>query len=249
MKNYHLRFGTLVCALLVLIVTAVPVYAASAEAGWDVPYVGRMNGPDGFKALDFENWMKELQSALSKNQVKVPGDATSQIAKNPFVMPEELRFYQLQVNDGRVYHIAFAMVIRDSKGMIPGVSSFFADTLAAEQSKQLVGMNDKISLGISMMQAYTAQTGFMTLQVLNLKPLTRLKEAPEVIYSLRGRVIFDMKGLITPMFAKGYVLERSGKAVVLVILTNDADGPYWEKTTDDMMRTITRTIRFSTNLY
>jgi hypothetical protein len=229
-----------------LMIMVSPAYAA--DSGWDVPFVGQLNGPDGFKAVDFENWVKGLQALLAKSQVKMPDEATAQIARNPFAMPEEFGLYQLQVNDGKVYHVALAMIFRDSKGWFPSLSSYFTDTLPADQTKQLAEINDKIRLGITTMQGYMGQTDFMTLQVLDLKPLERLKETREVVYIIRGRVIADTKGLVSPMFIKGYVLERAGKAVVMVVVTVDSEGAFWENTTDEMMKTMKRTIRFSTSL-
>lgn len=237
------------CCLMALMVMIVPAYAAApGDSNWNVPFVGRLNGPDGFKAIDFENWLRELQASLPKDKAKKSEEAAVEIAKNALVMPEQFRFYQLQVNDGKVYRTAFAIVLRDGKGLVPELSTYFADTLPAEQTKQLTAINDKINFGIKIMQNYSVQTGFMNIRVLDIKPLERLKETSEVIYNLRGRIILDIHGMIYPLFTKGYVLERGGKGIIIVILTTDSEGPFWEKLTDEMMKTMVRTITFSTSL-
>lgn len=246
---FCLGLRALVCCLMTLMFMIGPAYAAAPiDSNWNVPFVGQLTGPDGFKAIDFENWLKELQASLPKDKAQKSEEAATQIAKNASVMPEQFRFYQLQVNDGKVFHTAFAMVLRDSKGMVPELSTYFADTLPAEQTKQLSAMNDRINLGIKIMQNFSVQTGVLNIRVLDVKPLERLKDTGEVIYSLRGRVILDMHGMIYPLFTKGYVLARGGKGVLFVVLTADSEGPFWEKLTDEMMKTMVRTITFSTSL-
>jgi hypothetical protein len=225
---------------MLLIFSAKAVYATSdSVVQWQVPFLGTAEGPEGFNAVDLEQWSKQWAEMMSSKK----GQVDDQLSKNKtneskeLKFPPELKMLQLQVDDGKMYHIAFAMLMKaDKVKTIP--TSYFSTNLSKDQVAKLQELNDKMLENIKTVEANVEKSGFMKIKILNVLPLAPLEGAKEVIYSLGGRYIVDMGGMIAPMCGKAYFFERDGQLVVAIIATSDADGDFWSDISDKLFLTL-----------
>lgn len=235
----------LCCLFMVSVLTSTGYAQQQSDNHWDIPFLGQMTGTEGFQAIDMESWIKTLEEMIGKNnkdnkdKVLQEGRKKSTPVK-PFEMPPGIKIYQLQVNDGKAYHIAAAIALKDDKGSVPGISRYFSEMLEPDEAKIIAEWNEKIRSGIATAQAEIGKSNLANLQVLALKPLERMSGTNEVVYSIGGRVIFSMNGAVMPLYAKMHILERNDKAVVIMVITPDADGRFWEKTTDQLLRSLNK---------
>lgn len=231
------QIGVSFCFML-LIFSINSVYAASDNAvKWQVPFLGIAEGPDGFKAVDLEEWSdkwsKVMDSQNGQTKENLKKSKKNQEQKK-VKFPAGLKMLQLQVNDGNMYHVAFAMLIQDDKADQKGPSGFFSQPLTAEQETKLQELNDKISEGIKTAEEAVDKSGFMKVQILNVSPLAPMEDAKEVIYTLGGRYVADIGGVILPIYGKSYFLERDGKLIVAIIATSDTEREYWSDVSDKL---------------
>lgn len=235
MRQFFLRLLYCIAAIFLLVT---PVSAAPVDEGqWEVPLVGIMKGVDGFSAIDLETWVQELEPALAAEEKKTgnmpPLDA---LKLQKIQLPKEIKMYQLQVDKGNAYHLAWAIFFKDkenerNKGKI---TRYFT----TEQEKFINEMNGMLHLGVQTMETESKKTDFGKIKVLNLMPLSKLEGSSEVIYTMSGRMIVDMKGLILPAYGKAFFLQRDDQLVSAIILTQDSDGEFWEKAADQLFTSL-----------
>lgn len=226
--------------LLLLVFSVLPVYASAQEPNeWAVPGIGTMKGPDGFRVFDIDKAIKEYeakqaQERKNKPQAKppVPGSPPVQKAWN------DLKLYQLQVNDGKVFRVAYAMVVKDTKNTYPGMAAFFNQELTDGQQDQLALLNKQLQQWIELVRIELKKRDIADLQALDVQYVSRLKRAPEPIYTMSGRFIGDVSGFLVPVYAKGYVLLREGVPVYILVVANDSEGKYWAKTADQLLNSL-----------
>ncbi len=237
MKQFFLRL--LWCVVGVLLLSN-PVYAQySDEAQWDVPFLGVMKGMDGFTVVDIEQWAEEIGPALKAVQGKKDGNiADIDLAKlNEIQFPVEIKVYQLQVDTGNAYHLAWAIVFKEkeNENNKRKITAYFAEN----QEKFLNEMNKVLFQGIQILEVESGKTGLAKVKVLDVAPLSKLDGSEEVIYTMGGRMIIDSKGLIFPVYGKGFFLNREERLVSAVILTQDSDGEFWRDAADQLFLSIT----------
>ncbi|WP_165865951.1 hypothetical protein [Lucifera butyrica] len=217
-----------------------PVYAAAAGTNeWDIPFLGTMAKPDGFVAVDIEQWAKDLTALYpaKKDKKTQPAAAVKVPANSPVKMPTDLKLYQLQVSDGKVYHIAGAVALRDDT--MDGANYFFS-AFKTVQAQRIEEINRNITANIRSIQDAVAKTNLFTFQILDLSLFSRLNPngGNDAIYTASGRVIVNMNGLIMPMHGKVYVAKRDGRLAALLIFTYDSDGKFWDTTADRLMTSL-----------
>jgi hypothetical protein len=226
-----------------------------------------MQGPPGFKVMDMEKWAGELRAALPgvkkhanqsvmRDNAAADGGAADPSGVKPEAgspqatsvkpvqhklqdgFPGIFKMYQLQVNDGKAYHVAQAIIIQSDVGKEFKWQTFFADKLNDDQEQKIEKLNEKIRFVVDRLQKNLEKGGFLNLHILNLNPLKRMHETHEVVYTTSGRIICDMKGLLFPVYAQAYVLNRNGQGAVMLIFSDDADGAFWKKTGDRLMESL-----------
>lgn len=226
------------CCFILLLWGNIPASAAPLlnTPRWDIPFLGIMTGPAGFKAVDLGDWAKELETVMEKQGLST--DRKDTWGKEPMVLPDDCRIYQLQVNDGSAYHIALAFAFYDSKGLAREFVPYFNPVLTNNQQNLLAEMNTKLKSGIQTAQFIMANSGVMKLQVLELRVIDRMKEAKEITYTVSGRVILDMQGLVAPFYVKGYALQRNGNIALVLVATEDSDGRFWNNLSDQLVNSL-----------
>lgn len=236
-------FWSTLCCLMVVMFCINTVHAAPVASGqWDVPLLGVMQGPEGFAVVDVETWIQQLEPILSANMKKkdksVPGADIGKIAKEKW--PPELKVYQLQVNSGNAYHLAWALIFEDKGKKIAQLDNFFTkeQEMAKDQEKFVAELNGILLEGIKKVEEGFEETGFVTVAVANLVPLSQMAGSSEIIYTLGGRLIINSKGMIVPLYGKAYFLNRGGKLISAIIVTPDADGEFWSEVTDQLFLSI-----------
>ncbi|HMM20850.1 MAG TPA: hypothetical protein PKA10_08910 [Selenomonadales bacterium] len=226
------------CCFVLLLGGSSPASAAALfdTPRWDIPFLGIMTGPAGFKAVELVDWVNAMDAAMEKQGV--PRDRKDAWKKEPLALPDDFRIYQLQVNDGSAYHIAFAFACYDIKGLAQEFVPYFNPVLTNNQQKLLAAINGQLESGVQAARVATASSGFMQLKVLDLKVLDRMKGSKEIIYTASGRVILDMQDFVVPFYVKGYVLQRNGKMALVLIAAEDSDGRFWDKASAQLLNSL-----------
>jgi len=225
------------CCFFAVLFFINPVYAGSNDSRqWDVPFLGMMIGPEGFTAVDMEQYMQQLEPILNANMQKKDGNIP--VAKvgglEKMQLPPEIKVYQLQVEQGNIYHIAWAVAFEDKGNSAAPIDNYFT----REQERFMEEMNGLLLTGIKKVEEESEKTGFFKVRVLNLMPLSQLEGSTEVIYTVGGRLIVDSKGLIAPLYGKAYFLNRGGKLASAIIFTTDADGGFWGGIADQLLLSV-----------
>jgi len=233
MRRSFLRL--LICVVLLGLYVN-PVYAAPVdESQWEVPFLGVMKGPAGFTVVDLEQWMKQLEPALNPVNVQKEGITAVPMSKfDKMQLPPEVKIYQLQVDSGNAYHIAWALVFKDNKPAAVNVAGYFAPA----QQEFIDKINGMLQVGMKEIENQSEKTGIVKVKVLNLAPVARLDGSSEVVYSVGGRLIIDSKGMIIPLYMKNYFFNREGKLVSATIVTSDSDGEFWRDMSDQLFVTV-----------
>lgn len=237
MKQFFLR---LLWGVLGVILFVNPVYAEQSEAGqWEVPSLGVMKGVDGFTAIDIEQWAKELEPAVQaingKKDKNIDNMDLAQLNKIQF--PGELKMYQLQVDRGHAYHLAWAIILKEKENgnNKNKITAYFNEN----QERFLNETNLLLPKGIQALEAESEKTGVVKVKILDVTPFAKLDGSEEVIYTIGGRIIVDSKGLIVPIYAKGFFLNREDRLVSAIILTQDSEGEFWREAADQLFLSIT----------
>lgn len=228
-------FVRLLCCVIGVFLFVNPVYAAQVdETEWKVPFLGVMKGMDGFTVVDLEQWVQELEPVVNAAQGKKAGNigAMDVVKEEKKQFPGELKIYQLQVDGGNAYHIAWAVVFKEKEN--EKNKTKIANYFAKDQEKFLNEMNGVLLQGIQALEVESDKTGLVKVKVLNLMPLSKLDGSSEVIYSVGGRMIIDSKGLIFPVYGKAFFLNREDQLVSAIIVTQDFDGEFWRDTADQL---------------
>lgn len=223
------------CFMALVLLGAAPASAASlfSTPRWDIPFLGLMNGPAGFKAVDIADWASELDALAKKN-----GHEPSSPAFPAY--SEDFKVYQLQVNDGTAYHVALALAFYDRKGLTAEFTPYFNPDLTNNQQKLLAATNQQLKAGIQVAETMFAQEtkGTLKLQFPDLREIARMKNTKEIVYTISSRVVLDMNGVVIPLYGKGYTLQRSGKTVFLFLATQDSDGKFWDGVSDQLINSL-----------
>lgn len=240
-----LFFVRLLCCMAGVFLFINPAYAAQVdEIQWKVPFLGVMKGIDGFTVVEMEQWLQELEPTLSAAQGKKDGKMSSvDIPKlGKLQLPEEIKMYQLQVDSGNAYHLAWAIVFKDKENEKnkTKMESYFTTEQEQEQNQFLNEMNGILFQGIQVLEKESAKTGLVKVEVLNLMPLDKLNGSSEVIYGVGGRMIVNIKGLVIPFYAKAFFLNRENRLVSAIVLTQDVDGEFWRDVTDQLFLSLTK---------
>lgn len=237
------------CFLTALQLFTCFAYASEAPASnqWTIPFLGIMEGPQGFSAVNLETWMKETTASMrsQKQDAKSPANLPNTPVNylNQSLLPKNLNLYQLQLNDGKVYHLAWSIVIKDTQNIYPDYAKYFYQFTNDDQTKDLKDLNKKINGFIALAQTEAKKAGNMNIEVLDLKPLSLMPNTKETVYSISGRIIMEANGLMCPFYAKTYFFERSGKSVVILLLASDAEGKFWNETGDSLIQSLQRGVQ------
>lgn len=241
MRHRHGFSRLLLClSALIFFAAALPANAQAATNApaaaprWTIPFLGFMPAPQGFTALDFEDWAKESDK-LSGRDKKRP-------APNPLLpspAPLQMKFYQLAFNDGKAYHLAYALAFRDEKQEMLRLQPLTRGTDATKADALKTTHSELLTL-LALMQSKITEADGFRFDVLNLTPITVMKNTPEPVLTISGRLIFNSRGVIIPAFIKAYLLEQNDRQVLIVLATSDSDAQLWSKLTDNMLRSLTK---------
>ncbi|HWR38987.1 MAG TPA: hypothetical protein VN611_05775, partial [Patescibacteria group bacterium] len=223
-------------SLLLLLLTAPAVVAAETGLDketydWKIPALGVLKAPVGLEAVE----IKEVRNALKEEKPKVQSGQqakSSKIAVDKLLDPShpeaamelatqlEMDGYQLTMDDGSVYHLAWMLAIRDRTD-VGDLQSFFKKELEPEQLlqldifQQMLGnkpetynfMDTKTKSGVKILEFYP----------LEVRPL-----ADGQSYSLAVRMLAQAEDLKFPLYARAQVFNLGNQLAGAILLTSDS---------------------------
>jgi hypothetical protein len=193
-----------------------------SKKDWVVQNFGVFKVPDKFYAKDISDFDK-----LLPEQRKIITEGTGCIkGQMPLIDDPDVSIYQMTINDQQVYHQAWLVLVKAKKPSV-NVDAFrsMLDNIVTRTSL-IKGYADMVH-DIDKLRYNDSKLG-VGLKVLELTSL----EFPEVnrTKAIGGsaRVLVNIKGLVFPLYVKGYLFTVDNCFAGAGLVTADNDRKFWE---------------------
>jgi hypothetical protein len=201
--------------------------SAGAQAGekdWQVPVLGKLRVPQDFIAVEFP----DLKQVLDEQKARLEANGKLPIpnAKEK-LNPERVDFaaYQLTMNDGQAYHLAWLVVIRDREPLDQNMAAYFDKPLNIEQRVAAIMTQDELSRNLDKMQ-YSDPSGF-GVKVLGFDQFDFNNISGKQAYAGGARLLFNYKEFLFPVYMRGWIFNNGGHAAAALLVSTDSERAFW----------------------
>lgn len=214
-------------ALLYAALTASLTFAAplDGQKDWQIPSIGTFSVPQEFKAAEFPDLKKLIDQQKDKldAQAKLPIPETDEKLR-----PEQFDFsvYQLTMNDGQAYHLAWLMVVRDRNVLDEKMAAYFDRSPSIEQKVASIMLQDNLGQNLDKMQYNDAKSG-IGFKVLEFDPFDFFRVAGKQAYAGGLRFIVNYQDFLFPFYLKGYAFSVQNHAAAVILVTTDSERAFW----------------------
>ncbi|MDF2500041.1 MAG: hypothetical protein K0Q77_755 [Anaerosporomusa subterranea] len=224
---------TLVLSLLTNICFAASL---SGEKNWQVPILGIFRAPQEFMAAEFPDVKKNIDSQKVKLDSKLELPMANAEDK---LKPDRVDFtaYQLTMNDGQAYHLAWLVAVRDRVALDPQTLAYFDNPLNIEQRVAAVMMQDKLHQNLDTMQ-YTDPTTGMGLKVLDFDQFDLGNISGKQAYAGGVRFLINYQDFLFPLYARCWIFNAGGYGTAVLLVTTDSERAFWTPVLNSMMSTL-----------
>lgn len=240
MSRKRVLLWILVCLILAAGAPAVSA-AASERVPWKVEHIGTFYVPGDWQAVQID-LKKELTNGQKPEDVlKVATvDPPNGMAKPADKFDSlDVQVYQVTLNDGEAYHLAWLMFLRSTKKMTREEKRFFSEEMIEE---------DKVKLKrfVSGINSNTQQIAFDDPQrkagftLIEMAPVEFLKMNKKPAFAGGGRMLISSDGMIFPLYGKGYVFDAKGYSAAALLVTLDGERIFWEPVLRSVMASLNR---------
>lgn len=225
----------LIFICLMLLISGGSVSAATNEKDWQVPVLGVFRVPQEFMAAEFPDLKKMIDSQKGKLDAQAALPIPN--AKDK-LNPDRLDFaaYQLTMNDGQAYHLAWLVVLRDRVELDKETAVFFDKPLDIEQRVSAILAQDKLSQNLDKMQ-YNDPSGF-GIKVLGFDEFDFGKIAGKQAYAGGVRFLFNYQDFLFPFYARGWIFNSSGHGAAVLLVCTDSERLFWTPVLNNALTTI-----------
>ncbi|HBS60074.1 MAG TPA: hypothetical protein DEA44_12490 [Firmicutes bacterium] len=230
------RISMWLMAGVLLWLGTVQVLAAGGErVPWPVENVGTFYVPAEWQAekIDFNKPVMEgpkAEDVLKAVPVGAPRDKL-----------ESLNFqaYQVTLNDGAAYHLAWLIFCADTKKMTAGEREIFLQDITEEQKTRVRRLVADLNRN-STLQSFTDPKSKTTFRLLEVTPVEFVKMNKKQAFAVGGRVLITADKLAFPLYGKGYVFDTRGRMAGAFLVTLDGERAFWEPVLRRVMLSLNR---------
>ncbi|MBP2653491.1 MAG: hypothetical protein H6Q73_1060 [Firmicutes bacterium] len=204
-------------------------YASTQKRDWIVPNFGVFEVPDKFYAKDLSDFGK-----LLTDQRKIITEGTDCIkAQMPLAGDPDISIYQITINDRQVYHQAWVAIVKDKRPSA-SVDTFRSILDNIVNRTSLIEGHNALIRDIDKLRYNDENTG-IGIKVLELLPV----EFPIVngtkAVGGSARVLVNIKGLVFPLYVKGYLFIAGECFAGVGLMTTDSDREFWNQVMSEMI--------------
>lgn len=226
---------SLVIFSVVFILLSGSAATQASEKDWLVPILGKLRVPQEFMAAEFP----DLKQVLDAQKDKLDADGKLPIpnAKEK-LNPERVDFaaYQLTMNDGQAYHLAWLVVVRDQEKLDKEMAVYFDKPLNIEQRVTAIMTQDELSRNLDKMQ-YSDPSGF-GVKLLGFDPFDFNSISGKQAYAGGARILINYKEFLFPLYMRGWIFNTGGHAAVALLVTTDSERMYWTPVLNSALLTL-----------
>lgn len=251
------RIAILVLVHILLLTGTSTVFAVDGErVSWKVEDIGTFLVPAEWQAaklnlnrqlLDGKKPEDILKSAVEGDTPSTPEGKPPAVEGEPkdvmkpagILSSHNIQAYQITLNDGTAYHIAWLLFINDTKKMTREEKEFFAQDITEEQKTKIKGFMRNINRGPIPLSYEDPQTkiGF---KLVEMVPVEFLKINKRQAFAGGGRVMVTSDGLAFPLYGKGYVFNAKGCIAMALLVTFDGERIFWDPVLSNVMSSLNR---------
>ena len=253
MKSARFLFMTAIVAAIFLqasVFSAVFAAPSLVQGEWKIEFLGTMNVPIGFSAVevkDFKKFMEqEKNAAANKNKptpATAPGKPTAPAGSTaPDFFPADFpldknkamdrlnkvdfALYHLTMDDGEAIHMAWFLAAIDGEAM-PAEVDIFSKELTPDQSKKLDDLKEWVDANKSKAQ-FTDPTGKMNFKLLDMLPFEVLQQGNQKMWTVGGRALFTVDEMPFAFFTRVYAFPVNNRLAGGVLFGLDGERPFWD---------------------
>ena len=212
-------------SLLTLLLPCAMAAAAANDKDWQVPVLGVFRVPYEFMAAEFPDLKQMLES--QKEMLDSQAEISIPHAREK-LHPEQIDFaaYQLTMNDGQAYHLAWLLVLRDRSIMDSQDAMYFDQPLNIEQRVSMIMLQDTLRQNIDQMQYQDPMSGF-GLKVLEFDQIALENKGPKHLYAAGVRLLVNYQKFLFPVYARGWVFSSDNRLAAVMLLCTDSERIFW----------------------
>lgn len=161
----------------------------------------------------------------------------------------ETNIYQMAMDDGDVYHVAWLLAMRDKKVLDkPANDSMHRILTPEERDKaeeaqnaikiELITLNERLKSFQMPAATPGGKPSLLWIQVLGLTPFEYPVLADTQAYGAGLRLLIRTDTLYMPLFLKGYAIAPDSHLSLLAVVTADSDREFWSPIWERAVRTM-----------
>lgn len=226
------------CTLVLTLVTfGVGCTSGSdSEKEWQIPTFGVFRVPQEFMAAEFPNVKKILDSQKEKlnNQAEIPiPDVKERLHPDRF----DITAYQLTLNDGQAYHLAWLVLVRDRVALDPQAAQYFDTPLTIEQRVAAIMMQDSLSQNLDKMYYNDPKSG-LGLKLLEFDPFDFGAISGKQFYAGGARFLFNYQDFLFPLYMRCWIVNASNHGAAVLLVTTDGERSFWTPVLNSILPTL-----------
>lgn len=205
------------------------IAAADGVKEWQVPTLGIFRVPQEFMAAEFPDLKKMIDSQKDKLGSQLDSQAELPIPEaKEKLNPDRIEFsiYQLTMNDGQAYHLAWLVAMRDKQPLDEKTAVYFDKALNIEQRAAAIMMQDTLAQNLDQMQYNDPKTGF-GIKVLEFDSFDFIRISGKQGYAGGLRFLMNYQDFVFPMYMRGYVFSAQRHAAAILLITTDSERTFW----------------------
>lgn len=161
----------------------------------------------------------------------------------------ETNLYQLAMDDGDVYHVAWLLAMRDKTILDKAANDSMHRILTPEERDkaeeaqnaiklELITLNERLKSFQMPAANPAAKPSLLWIQVLGLTPFEYPVLGDTQAYGAGLRLLVRTDTLYMPFFLKGYAIAPDGHLSLLAVVTADSDREFWSPIWERAVRTM-----------
>lgn len=213
----------------------------NGELDWQVPILGVFRVPASFQATEVPDIQKIVDSqtvGLAAENNLPSTDLPLADAKDKLKSAQmDIAAYQLTMNDGQSYHLAWLIAVRDRIALDEATLCYFDRPLNIEQRAAAIMMQDKWNQNIDAMQYQDPRIGF-GIKVVGLDQIDLGNISGKQAYAAGARFIVSYQEFILPIYIRCWIFNVGGNGGAMLLLTTDSERSFWTPILNSMMSTL-----------
>jgi len=215
--------------------TAQVLAAGGERVPWPVENVGTFYVPAEWKAekVDFNKTMMDgpkPEDVLKAVPVGAPREKLSSL---------NFQVYQVTLNDGAAYHLAWVIFCSDTNKMTPEEREIFLQDITEEQKVRIRRLVSDLNRD-STLKSFTDPKSNITFRLLELTPVEFVKMNRKQAFAAGGRMLITVDKLVFPLYSKGYVFDTRGRMACAFLVTLDGERAFWDPVLRRVMLSLNR---------